>query len=115
MYACLRRMSINRRWTICPAHIDKPSYTTLKDHTAASGGAKMSVKFDIDQFLKENFGSPKGLVNLISAYGLPTPSDSQAIKWFQRGSIPTAWFALLLVVLECELGVPVKLSKYVEL
>lgn len=68
--------------------------------------------FETQAFLNDHFGTHERLICLLSAYGFPSPSHWTADKWWRRGSVPSAWFALLLVVLELERGEAVSLSYY---
>lgn len=68
--------------------------------------------FDHRRFLVENFGNAPGLVALLRAYDGPIPKDDTAYKWFQRGSIPADWLAILLAYLEIDRGAPVSTVQY---
>lgn len=68
--------------------------------------------FDFGKFLRANFGNPRGLLSLLAAYGYDNLLFPTVEKWFQRKSVPAEWFPVLLLCLELETGVPVKLSAY---
>jgi hypothetical protein len=70
--------------------------------------------FRTRQFLVDMFGNAQGLVSFLRAYDSPTPAPAAVDKWFQRESIPSHWFPLLLVYLELDRGSPVSLSSYLE-
>lgn len=70
------------------------------------------MAFKYKQFLVEMFGSPQGLVSFLSAYRAPLPGVFAVEKWFKRESVPSDWFAKLLVYLELDQGGPVSLIKY---
>lgn len=70
--------------------------------------------FDFPRFLKDAFGRPAALVKLLRAYGVDPPKYAAAQKWFQRGSVPADWFALLLAYLTLERGEPPDLCNYLK-
>lgn len=68
--------------------------------------------FEAKRFLTDKFGSAGGVVALLGAYGADVPNRAAVDKWFQRGSIPADWLAVLLAFLEIEDG-PVSMINYV--
>jgi hypothetical protein len=68
--------------------------------------------FDTKLFLREKFGSVQGLISFLSAYDARLPNASQVEKWFQRESIPSDWWPVLLAYLELEAGTAVSISSY---
>jgi hypothetical protein len=69
--------------------------------------------FDTARFLRENFKSGGGLIAFLRAYNAPdVPKEAAAEKWFQRGSVPGDWLALLIGYLEIDRGVPGIACKY---
>jgi len=70
--------------------------------------------FDATRFLIENFGDADGVVGLLGKHCPKVPPRDTARKWFERGSVSSDWFALLLVSLEFESGAPIRLSAYLE-
>lgn len=68
--------------------------------------------FDARRFLIDCFKTPVGLIAFLRAYNADLPSEETARKWFQRGSVPSDWFAYLLAYLEMDRGAPVSLSAY---
>lgn len=69
--------------------------------------------FDFQAFLKEQFNNPKGLTSFLCTYGAPLPQGAAVEKWFQRGSVPSGWFAILNAYLELDNGSPISLRKYI--
>jgi hypothetical protein len=69
--------------------------------------------FNTRQFIDEQFKGRNGVCPMLRAYGVICPAQTVVDKWYYRESIPTDWFALLLVVLELDHGAPMSLSKYV--
>ena len=68
--------------------------------------------FDCRRFLVDKFRDPDGVVGTFNAYGLGIPSRDTIRKWFERGSLPSDWFPMLVVVAELENGEPVRLAEY---
>ncbi len=68
--------------------------------------------FDTRKFLKTYWPNEIHLINWISAYGETPPKRPAAAKWFSRSSIPTDWFALILILLEIQEGAPISLTRY---
>lgn len=68
--------------------------------------------FDTQRFLRDAYGTPDGVVNLFGSYKLPSPPRDTVRKWFERGSIPSQWFPVLVVVRELEDGRPMRLAGY---
>lgn len=69
--------------------------------------------FDFPKFLRAEVGRPAALLKLLTAYGVDPPEYAAVQKWFQRGSVPANWFAVLLAYLTLERGEPPNLCKYV--
>ena len=70
--------------------------------------------FDARRFLHDNFQNVGGVVAHLRAAGLEAPTEQQAEKWFQRGSLPGAWLANLLVGLEINKGGAISVRPYCE-
>lgn len=70
--------------------------------------------FNMKRLLEENFTTPEGVVNLVSAYNLDAPSVEAVKKWFYRASIPSEWLPVLSYILEMENGETFRLSRYLE-
>lgn len=70
--------------------------------------------FDAAAFMKTYFSGPGQIYGLLVAYGL-TPKEDTVGKWWQRKSVPTEWFAVILGVLELENGAPVRLVPFLVL
>lgn len=68
--------------------------------------------FDTAKFLRAHWSNERGLVQFVRVYGVPPPKRATARRWFERESIPAAWFATLLVLLELERGRPPSLKEY---
>lgn len=68
--------------------------------------------FQAVDFLEDNFKRPDNLARMLALYKLPTPPVDTVRKWLQRGSVPSEWIVLLLLVLEFENGSPVSLARY---
>ena len=72
------------------------------------------MNFRTKIFLVENFQTVQGLLAFLRAYNAPMPNMKTVEKWFQRQSVPSEWFAVLLAYLEIDRGGPVSLIKYLE-
>ena len=69
--------------------------------------------FDFRRFLDDNFRKPQEVCALLRAYGAEAvPEESSVKKWFQRASVPSEWFAVLLAYIELDAGQPVRLAAY---
>lgn len=69
--------------------------------------------FNYQNFLKVEFEGLHNVPILFLQYGFTAPEESAVIKWSQRNSVPSAWFPLLLALLELERGQPVSLGRYI--
>jgi hypothetical protein len=70
--------------------------------------------FDTRRFLADKFKTPASLISFVKAYGVAPPKEAATAKWFQRGSVPSEWFAVLLAVLELDDGRPVSVAGYLK-
>lgn len=70
--------------------------------------------FEFERFLLQYFQTPKGLLAFLSAYNAPLPGAAAVEKWFQRKTVPSEWFAVLLAYLELEEGHPPSLVTFLE-
>lgn len=70
--------------------------------------------FDGREFLRHEFGSPQGVLDLFDNYGLNGPEFATVRKWWDRSSVPGEWLARCLQLLEIEHGGPVSLARYVK-
>lgn len=71
--------------------------------------------FNFGKFLRDKFRSHKEVVQLLRAYNAKQlPQEAAVMKWFQRETIPSEWFPVLLAYLEIEEGGPVRLAKYLK-
>lgn len=70
--------------------------------------------FDFRRFLVDAFNNPRGLLSFLQAYGIDHLGLTTIDKWFQRGSIPSTWFALVLAYVELDQGQPQSISKYLK-
>jgi hypothetical protein len=70
--------------------------------------------FAFDRFLDERFQTPRGLLAFLSAYNAPLPNAAAVEKWFQRKTVPSEWFAVLLAYLELEEGCPLSITAFLE-
>lgn len=68
--------------------------------------------FDTRSFLTEHFGTARSLTAFVRAYGFDAPNDAAVDKWFQRGSVPSDWFALLVTLLSMDRPEGAKLSRF---
>jgi hypothetical protein len=68
--------------------------------------------FDTKSFLTEHFGSARSLIAFFHAYGFDAPSEAAADKWFQRASVPSDWFALIVTLLSMDRPEGAQLSRY---
>lgn len=69
--------------------------------------------FDCLTFLSENFNSPSGVVGLLAKHGFETPQPDTARKWFARGSIPSEWWPILIIVAFAEARGSLNLRAYI--
>lgn len=73
----------------------------------------MKTIFDAKKFLIDEFVDPPSMRAAFNAQpALPAPNEPTLRKWFQRGSIPSEWLAVLLLMRERQNRM-VKLSNYV--
>lgn len=63
-------------------------------------------------FIQEKLESPDAILGLFGAAGISSPAKDTVRKWFERGSIPSEWWPIVLVVLELTNGGPVSLAGY---
>jgi hypothetical protein len=70
--------------------------------------------FDTKRFLKDQFRTPVELHTLMQSYGVDVPREGTVSQWFQRASVPSTWFPVLLAVLEMDRGHPVSVVEYME-
>ena len=70
--------------------------------------------FDSKQFLADHFIDAHGIVGLLMAYRLKSPTTDTARKWFSRGAVPSEWLPLLICALELDGGEAVSLAKYIK-
>lgn len=68
--------------------------------------------FDTDQFLADQFRSPRELIAFLQAYDVQAPPEATVDKWFRRSAVPSAWLPVLLGYLELDRGAPISLAKY---
>lgn len=71
--------------------------------------------FDFGRFLRENFSTPTEMLAFLRAYNAPVPSTFTVQKWFQRDTVPSDWFPILLAYLELDRGAPVRLMPYMNM
>ena len=69
--------------------------------------------FDFKNFLTQNFGNAGSIMQLVSGYGLVPPPRDTVRKWFQRGSMPGCWLALLCALHEFEYGRSISFTPYI--
>lgn len=70
--------------------------------------------FNTKRFLKDHFHTPVELVKMFQDYQVDGPREGTASQWFQRESVPSTWFPMLLAVLELHKGQPVSIVEYME-
>jgi hypothetical protein len=68
--------------------------------------------FNMRKFLRTNWADEDKLISFIKAYSEEPPKRATARKWFERESVPSDWFATLLVLLELEHGRPISLIAF---
>jgi hypothetical protein len=56
--------------------------------------------FDATRFLTDHFDNVDGVLALLAKHGRTPPKRQTAARWFERGSVPGDWLAVLLVVLD---------------
>jgi len=70
--------------------------------------------FDSLAFLNANFNTPSGVVGLLAKHGFETPQLDTARKWFARGSIPSEWWPIVIIVAFAEAHGSLNLRAYVK-
>lgn len=70
--------------------------------------------FDGKKFLTQNFHTAQHVVTVIGAYGFSDLTVAAVEKWFQRGSVPGNWLAILIAIKEIETGSPISVAKYLK-
>lgn len=68
--------------------------------------------FDGKKFLAENYHSPQHTQTVLSQYGFPV-KVAAVEKWWQRESVPGAWWPVLIAIKEIETGKPFSVVKYI--
>ena len=68
--------------------------------------------FDTAKFLRAYWTDEKRLVQFLAVYGVKPPKRMTVRAWYDRESIPTGWFATLLILLELERGSPPSLREF---
>ena len=68
--------------------------------------------FDTRKFLADTYQNADGVCGIFSAYKMPIPARDTVRKWFERSSIPSEWFPVLVAIMELERGEPIWLSDY---
>jgi hypothetical protein len=68
-----------------------------------------AAMFDMAKFLRTHWADERKLVTFLAVYGVKPPKRMTARKWYDRSSVPSEWFATLLMLLEIERGRPVSL------
>ena len=72
------------------------------------------AKFSMRRFLKAHWADDAKLVQFVQTYGVDPPTRMAVHKWFERETVPTSWFAILVVLLEMERGKPISLTGFME-
>lgn len=72
------------------------------------------MRFNGILFLTKEVGTAQAVLALFTAFRIEAPKLATIEKWFQRGSIPGGWLAMILAILELEKGSPVQMTKYIE-
>lgn len=67
--------------------------------------------FDARRFLKDHYSNAQHTATSLRRYGFPV-SSAAATKWFQRGSVPGLWLAVLIAIKEIETGSAVRVAGY---
>lgn len=82
----------------------------LADEAATTPG-----EVDYSGFLRDHFRDVDGVVTSIAEHCGPDvgPKRETVRKWFVRNAVPADWLAVILAVLETDLGAPVSLAAYV--
>ena len=68
--------------------------------------------FKTRQFLQDQFTDPDGLVCLVEKHCSMQPQKEAVRKWFQRGSVPSDWWPLLIIAALRETGEVPPLGNY---
>ena len=82
------------------------------NRTDCKAGLTNDMTFDTKRFLKERFKTPNELILLLRSYGIEPPREATAAQWFNRASVPSDWFPILVSALELHTGSPVSLVSY---
>jgi len=69
--------------------------------------------FDFKRFLTDNWSNADNLHSFLSTYGR-NYQRATLYKWFVRDAIPADGFAVLLALLEIDLGKPISLVEYLK-
>ena len=78
----------------------------------SSNRGRAAAVLDVRKFVAEQFHDAERLISTVRAYGLEAPNKQSVYKWLQRGTIPSEWLPILLVVLELDRGSPPRLAQY---
>lgn len=68
--------------------------------------------FDNLRFLTEQFGNADAVIGLANHFNVDVPAKDTLRKWFERGSIPSDWWPVVLALLEMDRGAPVSVLDY---
>lgn len=80
--------------------------------TDCKAGLTNNMTFDARRFLKERFKTPNELIALLRSYGIEPPREATVAQWFNRASVPSDWFPILVAALELHTGSAVSLVSY---
>jgi hypothetical protein len=68
--------------------------------------------FNTKKFLADTYGNADGVCGIFGAYRMDIPPRDTVRKWFERSSVPSDWFPVLVAVMELERGEPIGLANY---
>lgn len=69
--------------------------------------------FDCLRFMNDQFGNADAVIGLANHFNVDVPTKDTLRKWFERGSIPSDWWPIVLALLEMERGEPVSVLSYI--
>jgi hypothetical protein len=72
------------------------------------------VRFKFKKFLEQYYGSPSDLGHYLARYRIKNAPNMETIyKWYQRDTIPSFWFAVLVSLRQIE-GKGINVAQFLE-
>lgn len=69
--------------------------------------------FDATRFLTDHFDNVDGVLSLVAKHGRTPPKRQTVAKWFERGSVPGDWLAVLIVIANIDRVDGARLGDYI--